>query len=219
MYLSKCREHYFVESTIVVEAFCSLLRRDLKDPMRLKAATTSSANVGGGGGGLVSVIVANILLSAFRNEKTWPELFVRVYIEDALGERLWVDHPDCKPFVDNILTAFKTKHSQINSANIFYQGPTTVAGKPTSGVLSNTPETRDTCPSPPVGVGGSRSESGSATPTRLGPDEDSLDPTSLPINAGDPNVSLASLSPSESVPVVPRYERHSTVFEHKFKFT
>ena len=44
----------------------------------------------------------------------------QVYIEDALGERLWVDHPDCKSFVDNILTAFNTKSSQVTSANVFY---------------------------------------------------------------------------------------------------
>ena len=25
-------------------------------------------------------------------------------MEDAIGERVWVDHPDCKLFVDNVLT-------------------------------------------------------------------------------------------------------------------
>ena len=34
---------------------------------------------------------------------------VQVYLEDALGERVWVDRQDCKLFVDNILTAFNTK--------------------------------------------------------------------------------------------------------------
>lgn len=32
-----------------------------------------------------------------------------MYLEDALAERVWVDHYDCKGFVDNILTAFNTK--------------------------------------------------------------------------------------------------------------
>ncbi len=32
-----------------------------------------------------------------------------VYVEDATGERLWVDHLDCNGFVDNIVTAFGTK--------------------------------------------------------------------------------------------------------------
>jgi integrator complex subunit 1 len=32
----------------------------------------------------------------------------QVYIDDALGERVWVDRADCKGFVDNIVTAFNT---------------------------------------------------------------------------------------------------------------
>lgn len=34
--------------------------------------------------------------------------FLQVYIEDALGERVWVDRADCKGFTDNIVTAFNT---------------------------------------------------------------------------------------------------------------
>ena len=34
---------------------------------------------------------------------------VQVYIEDSLGERIWVDSPHCKTFVDNVQTAFSTK--------------------------------------------------------------------------------------------------------------
>lgn len=33
----------------------------------------------------------------------------QVYIEDSLGERIWVDSPHCKAFVDNIQTAFNTR--------------------------------------------------------------------------------------------------------------
>eukprot|EP00061_Rhincodon_typus_P019048 g48487.t1 len=36
------------------------------------------------------------------------EIF-KVYIEDSLGERIWVDSPQCKTFVENIQTAFGTK--------------------------------------------------------------------------------------------------------------
>lgn len=35
--------------------------------------------------------------------------FLQVYIEDSLGERIWVDSSHCKSFVDNIQTAFNTK--------------------------------------------------------------------------------------------------------------
>ncbi|PKU34118.1 hypothetical protein llap_15580 [Limosa lapponica baueri] len=37
------------------------------------------------------------------------EVWIQVYIEDSLGERIWVDSPHCKTFVDNIQTAFNTK--------------------------------------------------------------------------------------------------------------
>lgn len=34
----------------------------------------------------------------------------QLYIEDALGERVWISHEECKGFVDNILTGFNTRH-------------------------------------------------------------------------------------------------------------
>jgi len=79
----------------------------------------------------------------------------------------------------------------------------------TGGMVPGASETRESCPSPPVGGGGSRSESGSATPTRSGVDDDSMqgvDPASLPINAADPTLSLSVApvrSPSE-VHLAPR---------------
>ena len=36
-------------------------------------------------------------------------MYLQVYIEDSLGERIWVDSSHCKNFVDNIQTAFGTK--------------------------------------------------------------------------------------------------------------
>lgn len=65
------------------------------------------------GNALVSVLAANILMVAFQKTKNWPDIFVRVYTEDAMGERVWVDHPDCKGFVENIVTAFSTKFTHI----------------------------------------------------------------------------------------------------------
>ena len=72
-----------------------------------------------------------------------------------MGERLWVDHPECRQFTDNILTAFNTillpaiKHGD------------------DGGSLA--------CPSPPTG-----SSSGSRTPTR--PDDNEIQVIELPIN-------------------------------------
>ena len=34
---------------------------------------------------------------------------LQVYVEDSLGERVWVDRQEAKVFVDNIHTAFHTK--------------------------------------------------------------------------------------------------------------
>ena len=99
MYLVKTHPYsdYFNNSEYVLEAFCSLLKRDVKESYKSK------------GNALVSILAANILMTAFRNIPTWPDIFVRVYIEDAMGERVWVDHSESKHFVDNICTAFDTK--------------------------------------------------------------------------------------------------------------
>ena len=83
MYLSKSRDYLFLTKDII-EAFCSLLKRDVKEAYKSK------------GNALVSVLSANLLMSALRHERTWPDVLVKVYIEDAIGERIWVDHPDCK---------------------------------------------------------------------------------------------------------------------------
>ncbi|XP_013788345.1 integrator complex subunit 1-like, partial [Limulus polyphemus] len=97
MYLAKTRPLMFC-TDIVMEAFCSLLKRDVS----VNYKTTK-------GNSMWAVLVANILLAAYHDEESWPELFVKVFVEDSLGERVWVDHEDCKGFVDNILMAFKTK--------------------------------------------------------------------------------------------------------------
>jgi len=54
-------------------------------------------------------MAANILLCAYQDIDDWPESFVKVYVEDSLGDRMWVDSDACQSFVNNILTAFGTK--------------------------------------------------------------------------------------------------------------
>ena len=97
MFLAKSKSYIFSGNDAVLHAFCSLLKRDVKESYKSK------------GNALVSVLAANVLMAAFQKEKSWPETFVRVFIDDSMGERLWVDHPDCRGFVDNIITAFGTK--------------------------------------------------------------------------------------------------------------
>nr|XP_056722177.1 integrator complex subunit 1 [Euleptes europaea] len=96
MFLAKIKPNIFATEG-VIEALCSLLRRD------------ASINFKAKGNSLVSVLACNLLMAAYEEDENWPEIFVKVYIEDSLGERIWVDSPHCKTFVDNIQTAFGTK--------------------------------------------------------------------------------------------------------------
>ncbi|XP_030834653.1 integrator complex subunit 1-like [Strongylocentrotus purpuratus] len=96
MYLAKVKPMFF-ESENVIETTCSLLKRDIGMSFKSK------------GNALVSVVACNLLMHAFVYEHNWPDIFVKVYLEDAHGERVWVDHPYCKEFVTNIQTAFGTK--------------------------------------------------------------------------------------------------------------
>ncbi|XP_030646165.1 integrator complex subunit 1 [Chanos chanos] len=96
MFLAKIKPNIFATEG-VIEALCSLLRRD------------ASINFKAKGNSLVSVLACNLLMAAYEEDENWPEIFVKVYIEDSLGERIWVDSSHCKTFVDNIQTAFTTK--------------------------------------------------------------------------------------------------------------
>ncbi|KAK7113352.1 integrator complex subunit 1-like isoform X2 [Littorina saxatilis] len=98
MYLAKAQPSFFL-SDMATEAFCSVLKRDVSFNFKAK------------GNALVSVLACNVLMAAFLSEDNWPDNYVKVYIDDMLGERVWVDREDCKGFVDNILTAFSTKAS------------------------------------------------------------------------------------------------------------
>ena len=86
-----------IPSTLPPYSFLSLLKRDTGVNLKAKGNPT------------VPVLVCNLFNTAFEKENVWPETFVQLYIEDSLGERIWVDSDDCKPFIDGILTAFGTK--------------------------------------------------------------------------------------------------------------
>nr|CAD7453362.1 unnamed protein product [Timema tahoe] len=90
----------------VSHALCSLLRRDISHNFKSK------------GNPLVAVLAANLLLRGFQEKNTWPDSFIKVgqfsvmralYVEDSLGERVWVDHEECSGFVNNILTAINSR--------------------------------------------------------------------------------------------------------------
>ncbi|XP_048575697.1 integrator complex subunit 1 [Nematostella vectensis] len=98
LYLAKHKPDLFGAPRII-EALTSILKRDIS--INIKTNKTTAA--------LVPVMAANILLYIYQEEDEWPESFVKVYIEDSLGDRVWVDNEACQSFVDNILTAFGTK--------------------------------------------------------------------------------------------------------------
>ncbi|XP_019614901.1 PREDICTED: integrator complex subunit 1-like [Branchiostoma belcheri] len=96
MFLAKTKPLIFL-SEGVTESFCSLLKRDVSFNFKSK------------GNPLVVVLTCNILMSAYQEEDNWPDNFVKVFVEDSLGERVWVDNPECREFVANIQTAFSTR--------------------------------------------------------------------------------------------------------------
>ncbi|KAJ8945121.1 hypothetical protein NQ318_001586 [Aromia moschata] len=82
----------------VVNAMLSILRRDVN--AGLKGVKSNPQ---------VHQIFLNLISHAYSEINNWPEMFVKLYVEDAVGDRVFVDSPLCKPFVENIITAFNTK--------------------------------------------------------------------------------------------------------------
>lgn len=95
LYLSKTKPQFFRFEN-VVEAFCSLLK---KDPNSYKTKNNK----------VVTVLSANVLLASFRTDFSWPDSIFDVFLEDILGERIWVDNEECKGFVENILAEYATR--------------------------------------------------------------------------------------------------------------
>ncbi|XP_021917589.1 integrator complex subunit 1 [Zootermopsis nevadensis] len=96
LYLAKLRPSLFA-GDCVMHALCSLLRRDTSHNFKSK------------GNPLVPVLAANLLLRGFQDRRTWPDVFIKLYVEDSLGDRVWVDHEDCGGFVSNLLTAVNSR--------------------------------------------------------------------------------------------------------------
>ncbi|VVD04344.1 unnamed protein product [Leptidea sinapis] len=96
LYLTKIRPNMFAHET-VTQTLCTLLKREQGVAFKSK------------GNPLVFVLACNMLYAAHKDSNNWPDTFIKVYIEDALNERWWVDCTWCKCLVENIVTAFGTK--------------------------------------------------------------------------------------------------------------
>lgn len=96
LYLGKIRPAIFANDNITA-ALISLLKIDPQHSVR----HTSKNNT------TVFVMGANLLARGHYDKKKWPESFVKVYIDDAVNERLWVDSEEVFFFTDNIGEFFK----------------------------------------------------------------------------------------------------------------
>ncbi len=74
--------------------------------------------------------------------ETWPSTFIRVFLDDSLGDRTWVDKSECQPFVRNLLTAFKTEvpPSEFYISLNFGEPPPTVLVTPNTPPLAGSME-------------------------------------------------------------------------------
>ncbi len=77
--------------------------------------------------------VCQLLFNLYEHESSWPEIFIKAYVDDSLGERAWVDNPACKEFVQNTLTAFGTKAIPFSVDNL----TTTSTPTPTTTTTSS----------------------------------------------------------------------------------
>ena len=138
VYLAKWRPNYF-DTELIVEALLSLLKRDVSVAVGpFKGRIPAS----------VSCLACNLLLAGCEDTLNWPESFLKVFIDDSIGERVWVDRDECQGFVDNMLTAFNTK---IANKNLFQ--PDNPAGSGSAAASS---------PSiPSLGLAGSVEDEGS----------------------------------------------------------
>lgn len=121
--LVKSKPSLFLNET-VTEAFCSFLK---KDPTGKFKPNLSA-----------SLLTVNLLLLAYLDEPNWPLIFVKVFVDDSLGDRCWVDNANCKNFIDNLTSAFNTKQPPkhlLNQEDLL-NNPTSITSKQDSASSS-----------------------------------------------------------------------------------
>lgn len=116
LYLAKLHPDYFAND-IITSGLLHILRRDFN----IKIRQTSYSHV----------LACNLLARAYSDKQQWPEIFMRIYIEDAINDRFWSDNSLCAPFIENIAAAFKTRTPQLNFMQT-ESGATSGAGTPTT---------------------------------------------------------------------------------------
>uniref|UniRef100_A0A023EZS6 Uncharacterized protein n=1 Tax=Triatoma infestans TaxID=30076 RepID=A0A023EZS6_TRIIF len=107
-YVATLKKSLFTNDAIV-NALCALLKRDIPPP-----SASSFKNIIPKTNIIVSLLSISILTRAFQDVKRWPDILMKVYLEDAGGDRNWVDHELSKNFVENILASLNTKAISVN---------------------------------------------------------------------------------------------------------
>jgi len=66
----------------------------------------------------MALLSINILESLY--EDSFPIQFIKCFVEDSLGERIWVDHPFSKNFIEKILKIFEIEELKKESIQILF---------------------------------------------------------------------------------------------------
>ncbi|CAH8555147.1 unnamed protein product [Schistosoma haematobium] len=101
--LAQDHPNVFIRPTILDQLILilSLSPRELGISLPSAAITTIMARIRG-----LHVLIANILYLALSSQAKWPSKLVKVYLEDSLANRVWVDQDECRLFVLNLETVF-----------------------------------------------------------------------------------------------------------------
>lgn len=136
-----CLKPDMFTSEHVVNAMVNILRRDIGTG--LKTIHKSNSHV--------HQMFLNLICHAFAEKDNWPEAFVKVcsftlvvfstqlshflqlYVEDAIGDRIIIDSPYAKPFVENVITAF---HTKVPPSSLLKSETWTSAARDTSSPLT-----------------------------------------------------------------------------------
>ena len=62
-------------------------------------------------------------MTAYKKEENWPEVFVKVYVKDAISDRIWIENPMCKQYCSEIVKVFGTVKPSTTSPTNSIMGP------------------------------------------------------------------------------------------------
>lgn len=107
------KRHMVFQKRKILKALVSLLKKEASpqnltqnSTMSLKPAFLLQGPSKTSSGVALPLLACNLLYAACKDISIWPHDFAMAYLEDAISDRVWVDHLEAKLFVDNLLTAF-----------------------------------------------------------------------------------------------------------------